>query len=118
MVELLALGETTDSRDDLFWVCVLLLMLLCWFRADTMAGIRRGDVRFARDSSLVVTVRKMKGRPEFVRRPGLVQVPPAGPCHPRGRIFVVLHRLLDVEPDAIAGLRQLLPRPGARDRSL
>eukprot|EP01052_Picozoa_sp_SAG31_P047537 SAG31_NODE_9558_length_1258_cov_25.253667_1_plen_157_part_10 len=41
---LLRLGESTDSVETLRWVAVLIVMLLGWFRADTMAGLRQGDV--------------------------------------------------------------------------
>jgi hypothetical protein len=108
---LVDIGEA-GSQQDLFWVCVLLVMLLGWFRASTMQGIRQGDVRFARDGSLLVSVRKMKGRPDLLRAPGLVQIPDAPPGHPRHRVFSVLHSLLDVEPDALARLAQLLPATG------
>jgi hypothetical protein len=98
---LVQIGQVAAGRD-LFWVCVILVMLLGWFRADTMAGLQPGDVRFAADGSFLVSVRRMKGRPEFRRRPALIQLPPAQSPHPRGVIFAVLRRLLGRHPDALA----------------
>jgi hypothetical protein len=90
------------GRRDLVWVCALLLMLLCWFRAATVAGLQPGDVRFDADGNLNVSARSVKGRPEFKQRPALIQIRRATEKgHPRRSIFKVLHRLLDREPDAL-----------------
>ena len=97
---LVRLGATAGRRD-LVWICALLVMLLCWFRASTVAGFRPGDVRFDADGDLLITVRQVKGRPEMKVRPGLLHIPRAARGHPRAEIFRVLHRVLDRDPDAL-----------------
>jgi hypothetical protein len=107
---LVQLGRAAEG-EDLFWVCCLLVMMLCWFRAATMAMIQPGDVRFGRDGTLLVSVRGVKGRPAFLTQPALIQIKPARPGHPRHEVFAVLHRLLDADPNALAQLgRRVSPR--------
>ena len=65
-------------------------MLLGWFRAETVVAIQPGDVRFVVDGSLLVVVWSMKGRPQLLCEPGLMQVPLAArPDHPRSLVFAV-----------------------------
>ena len=101
---LLFLGESNLGLD-LLWTASLLLMLLCWFRASTVAGLRGGDVRFAADGSLLVVARVVKGRPELVARPALMQIPPAPAGHPRARVLNVIRRLLQSRPTGFADVR-------------
>ena len=70
----MVLGQTAGAVD-LLWICALLLMMLCWFRAATVAGLRAGDVQFVANGSLLVTVWEVKGRPEFRTQLGLVEIP-------------------------------------------
>ena len=104
---LVQIGQSATG-DDLFWVCSLLVLFLCWFRAATLAGVRPGDVRFARNGAFMVSVREVKGRPELRDRPALVEIPDAPPGHPRHEVFGVLHRLLDSSPDALCRLGRLV----------
>jgi hypothetical protein len=72
-------------------------MLLCWFRAATVAGLQPGDVRFDADGDLNVSARSVKGRPEFRQRPAMIQIKRATEKgHSWRLIFEVLHRLLRV----------------------
>jgi hypothetical protein len=66
--------------------------MLCWFRADTVARFRAGDVWFAATGALNVLVRHMKMRPQFRVQPGLVTIPGAPLGHWRGRCLAVLRR--------------------------
>eukprot|EP01050_Picozoa_sp_SAG11_P015960 SAG11_NODE_2122_length_3784_cov_3.569878_2_plen_153_part_00 len=90
---LVQVGQRAEG-PDLLWTCALLLMLVCCFRAATVAAFRPGDVRFTRRGMLIVVVRHVKGRPEFATNPAVQQIPSAPPGHPRRQIFEVLHRLL------------------------
>eukprot|EP01052_Picozoa_sp_SAG31_P056258 SAG31_NODE_16002_length_727_cov_4.428344_1_plen_129_part_10 len=116
--ELLYLGESTVSGSQLRWVSALLVMLLGWFRADTVAGLTRRDVRFARDGSLLITLRRMKGRREFQRQPGLVQIPPAPDGHPRQRILDVIRATLLLDPDTFTKISGAMPAPSQASRFL
>jgi hypothetical protein len=93
--------------DELAWVAIFMLMLLGWFRADTMAGVSQpGDCEFAGDGSLMMVVRRMKGRPDLKTRPKLVVIPPGGtPGHVRSRVFLVLRRAFAADPMFFATLR-------------
>eukprot|EP01052_Picozoa_sp_SAG31_P035734 SAG31_NODE_4352_length_3321_cov_6.948790_3_plen_285_part_00 len=103
-LKLLVHRGLTARGNDLMWICALLVMALFWFRASTVAGLRPGDVSFAIDGSLTVSVRVMKRRPEFLTRPAVLSVPDAPAGHPRHTVFTVLHRLLDANPDALCAV--------------
>eukprot|EP01052_Picozoa_sp_SAG31_P004473 SAG31_NODE_186_length_20918_cov_26.890917_1_plen_193_part_00 len=83
---ILAAGEPSPARQGL--EPQLLLEL----------GLSRQ--RFARDGSLLVTVTRMKGRPDFKRQPGLVQIPPAPRGHPRQSVLDIIRTVLLLDPTA------------------
>eukprot|EP01050_Picozoa_sp_SAG11_P006801 SAG11_NODE_544_length_8629_cov_3.550229_1_plen_164_part_00 len=74
---------------------------------STVVGLRAGDVRFVADGSLLVVARHVKGRPELVAQPALMQIPPAPPGHPRARVLYVIQRLLQSRPTGFADVRIL-----------
>eukprot|EP01050_Picozoa_sp_SAG11_P032323 SAG11_NODE_10455_length_830_cov_5.354309_1_plen_148_part_00 len=107
---LVQLGRAAEG-EDLFWICCLLVMMLCWFRVATLAMIQPGNVRFGRDGTLLMSVRGVKGRPEFLNQSALIQIKPSRQWHPRHEVLKVLHRLLDADPNALAALgRRVNPR--------
>lgn len=77
---------------------VLVVQLLCWLRADSMAGMRAGDVAFDDAGALVVLVRWMKMRPDFKTNPGVISIAPGQwPRHWRARALSVVRRCLQLE---------------------
>ena len=90
-----------------------LLMLLGWFRADTMAGLRDGDVSFDAFGHLNVLIRHMKMRPEYRARPGLMTISPgpsASPSHTRCIVFWILQQALLRNPSVFSWVgRQVSP---------
>jgi hypothetical protein len=86
---------------------LLVIQLLCWLRADSIAGFRDGDVAFDYVGGLTMMVRFMKMRPGFRDQPGLIQVAAAAPWHWRGRAFIVLRQALQLEPDFVSDLSRL-----------
>eukprot|EP01047_Picozoa_sp_COSAG01_P036950 COSAG01_NODE_2908_length_6880_cov_42.122401_3_plen_297_part_00 len=68
-------GERAVGQD-LGWLALLVVQLLCWLRADSVAGLQRGDVCVRGDGGyLSVAIRYMKNRPEFRSAPGLIEMP-------------------------------------------
>jgi hypothetical protein len=93
--------------DELQWVALFMVMLLGWFRADTVAGLEPGDCAFAPDGALVLCVRRMKGRPDLRTRPKLLNVPAGRTAgHVRSRVFSVIRRALEADPLFYTALRQ------------
>jgi hypothetical protein len=60
-------GERADGAD-LGWFALQLVMLLCWLRADSVAGFQPGDCVVNADGSLTVCVRHLKMRPHTKMR--------------------------------------------------
>lgn len=118
---LLGLGLRATG-DTLSWIATFMLMLLGWFRADTMAGVYLpGDVAFGGDGSLVVIVRRMKGRPDLRTCPKVIVIPPGDTVgHVRSRVFTVLRRAVAADAFYFAtlhraeadGLARRLAKPG------
>ena len=88
---LFARGEVAVGRL-LAWCALLVLQLLGWFRAMTIAGLQRGDVYFGVTGELYVRVRYMKMRKIMEREPGLLMIPAAPAGHWRARALAILHR--------------------------
>jgi hypothetical protein len=59
---------------DLGWFALQVVMLLCWLRADSVAGFQPGDCVVNADCSLTVCVWHMKMRPEFKTNPGVIEL--------------------------------------------
>eukprot|EP01052_Picozoa_sp_SAG31_P053941 SAG31_NODE_14084_length_828_cov_0.978052_1_plen_164_part_01 len=51
------------------------LLLLFWFRADTIAGYQLGDIAFTQDGAMVFTIRRLKRR-AAERQPFVKSIPP------------------------------------------
>ena len=56
--------------SQLGWCAMLIVMMLGFLRGASCAGFRPGDVGFDRYGALVITVRYVKRRPEFLVNPG------------------------------------------------
>ena len=80
-LHLIRVGASSTDPTLLDFVANHLLMLLGWFRADTMAGMRDGDVRFDAFGNLNILIRHMKFRPEYRATPGLMTIPPGPDAH-------------------------------------
>ena len=80
----------------LMLVGLFVLQLLGWLRGDSVAGFTPGDVVQAPDGGLILAVRKMKQRPEFVAQPGVIVIPPAADDHPQARLLRIIARCFDV----------------------
>ena len=57
------------------WAALLIVQMLDWFQAMTLAGFQPGDVWFDNAGNLNIRVRFMKMRKEIETEPGLVFVP-------------------------------------------
>jgi hypothetical protein len=99
-VFLLQLAEQTQNVEVLCWCATLFVQLLGWLRGNSVGGFLAGDVRFEPYSgSWLISVRKMKARPQFAVHPGLISIPPAAdPMHVRSRVFRVLRRAAAADP--------------------
>jgi len=93
VVKLVVEGEVA-SGIDLGWRALMILMLLCWLRADSVAGLQKGDCVLTADLAVTVAVRHMKMRPEFRTNPGIIEIaaPATDPRHWRRRAVNVLRR--------------------------
>jgi hypothetical protein len=90
-------GELAVGRV-LAWAALLIVQLLGWFRAMTLAGFQPGDVWFDNAGNLNIRVRFMKMRKEMEAEPGLVLVPAARQGHWRARALDVLRRAFALCP--------------------
>ena len=52
--------KSHGSHTVVCWFAVFLVQLLFWFRADTIAGYRPGDIRFNQSGAMDFTVRRLK----------------------------------------------------------
>jgi hypothetical protein len=94
--ELLSLGEKATGLQ-LRQIACQVVQLLCWFRADTVAGLRSTDVWFDSAGHLNVLVRHVKMRPEFRLNPAQIRIPPGSSYgHVRSRVFRVLRRAFEL----------------------
>jgi hypothetical protein len=115
---LVELGESRlASNETLFWVGVFILQLFGWLRGDSVHGFQPGDVVLSPAGWLLLSIRRMKGRPEFVQQPGLVSIPPAPAGHPRARLVAIIRRCFDLDPTwycvlARADLSDISVKPG------
>ena len=66
-------GELAVGRV-LAWAALLIVQLLGWFRAMTLAGFQPGDVWFDNAGNLNIRVRFLKMRKEMEAEPGLVDI--------------------------------------------
>ena len=102
-------GETVHGVQ-LARCCCLVVQLLGWLRADSVAGMRPGDIAFDEAGALVLLIRWMKLRPAFKLNPGVIQIPAAGwPAHWRARAFGVLRRGLALPRHFLFTLTSLPP---------
>jgi len=103
-------GERADGAD-LGWFALQLVMLLCWLRADSVAGFQPGDCVVNADGSLTVCVRHMKMRPEFKTNPGVIEIAAPGPdgLHWRRRAVHVLRRANQRYPGWLTLLSERVP---------
>ena len=104
LLTLIALGQSAVG-ENLNWIANLLLQLIGWFRADTMAGLRAGDVTIDNFGHLNVLIRHMKFRPAYRTQPGLMTIPPGPadqPLHARNVVFAILRRAMDADPSVFS----------------
>jgi hypothetical protein len=110
-------GESAVG-EELGWLGLLTVQAIGWLRADSLAGLERGDVcvEAARAS---VAIRYMKNRPEFRDNPGLLEWthgPTGG--HWRTRAIGVLRRCERMYPDWQTLLADMVHTPNAEGGSL
>jgi hypothetical protein len=67
------LGER-ERGIRLGWLCLLTVQLLGWLRADSLAGLQKGDVVAGVDGRVQMAIRYMKNRPEFRVHPGMIDM--------------------------------------------
>jgi hypothetical protein len=97
-MHLLQLGEFAVDQSTLCWVATWFVQLLGWLRGDSVGGFQRGDVRFDSMGYLLISVRKMKMKPQFLLHPGLISIPPGtGLQHVRTRVLAIVRRALAVD---------------------
>ena len=104
LLTLIALGQSAVG-ENLSWIANLLLQLIGWFRADTMAGLRAGDVTIDNFGHLNVLIRHMKFRPAYRTQPGLMTIPPGPadqPLHTRNVVFAIFRRAMDADPSVFS----------------
>jgi hypothetical protein len=85
-------------NEDVVWVAIFVVQLLGWLRGDSVFGFAAGDVVLSPAGWLLISVRKMKHRPEFLDQPGLIAIPPAPEGHPRAKLIGILRRASDIDP--------------------
>lgn len=98
--------------ERLGWAALLIVMMLAFLRGASTAGFAPGDVYFDQYGALVIVVRYVKRRPEFLLTPGTVRIlPPTaaqlarargkGRLHFRAQSFAILRRALRTFPEFV-----------------
>ena len=98
--------------SQLGWCAMLIVMMLGFLRGASCAGFQSGDVCFDRYGALVITVRYVKRRPEFLVNPGVIRVEPPTPwqlaaarregrLHVRAQARQIVHRALEEVPEFV-----------------
>mgnify|MGYP004218423927 CR=1 FL=1 len=93
-VHLLHEGESSSvDAVTLCWIGTLFVQILGWLRGNSVGGFGEGEVAFDLRNYLLISVRVMKMRPQFLVQPGLIAIPP-GPTatHVRSRVLAVIRR--------------------------
>eukprot|EP01050_Picozoa_sp_SAG11_P035755 SAG11_NODE_13266_length_662_cov_1.191829_1_plen_153_part_00 len=85
-------------NNDVVWVAIFVVQLLGWLRGDSIFGFAAGDVVLSPAGWLLISVRKMKHRTEFLDRPGLITIHPARDGHPRAQLISILRRAFHIDP--------------------